>query len=92
MITRLDTGTLNEVVHGTAGVIKPDLTEEEKVDEVIAERRSLQTKTESAEATITQRKDPADKKSNAWQKLMNLLMQLRKICNQYPPLSGSSKQ
>ena len=90
MITRLDTGTLNEVVHGMAGVIKPDLTAEEKVDEVIAERRSLQTKTESAETAITQRKDPADKKSTAWQKLMNLLMQLRKICNQYPPLSWSS--
>jgi hypothetical protein len=44
----------------------------------------------------TSMSDDADQKigtenSNAWKKLMNLLMQLRKVCNQYPPreiLSG----
>jgi SWI/SNF-related matrix-associated actin-dependent regulator of chromatin subfamily A member 5 len=83
MITRLDTGTLSQVVHGTADAIKRDPTPEEKVDEVVAERRSLQTKTESV--VETERMGPADIKSNAWQKLMNLLIQLRKICNQYLP-------
>ena len=80
MITRLDNDALNEVV-GTAGTIKTEVKTEEKEETIIAERRSLQVKSEPVEAT-TQQFDVTS--GTAWQKLMNLLMQLRKVCNQWP--------
>lgn len=76
---------LNEVIHGTTRAIQPPSLLEKKVEN-LAERRSLQSQSEPVEATTIQKGDLADTKSNAWQKLMNLLMQLRKVCNQYLPL------
>ena len=87
MITRLDTGTLNEVIHGTTNAKKAPPSPSEKKAENMADRRSLQTKSGFVDTTTTQQREPADTKSNAWQKLMNLLIQLRKVCNQYPPLT-----
>jgi len=82
MITRLDTGTLNEVIHGTTKAKKAPPSPSEKKAENMADRRSLQTKSGFVDATATQKREPGDTKSNAWQKLMNLLIQLRKVCNQ----------
>ena len=78
MITRLDTAALNDVV-GTTQPIKPEFDAEDKEEPIIAEQRRLQVKLESAEVAPQQVDETT---GNAWQKLMNLLMQLRKICDQ----------
>jgi SWI/SNF-related matrix-associated actin-dependent regulator of chromatin subfamily A member 5 len=82
LITRLDTGTLKSIFEDReGGVVDEGETsfEVEMSKEVESRSKNQNLKLEGggSENSPTEGKD--------WQKLMNLLMQLRKICNQYPP-------
>jgi len=83
----LDTGALNEVFN--ASNIKNEIKEEDtsfdySFQPVGSDFSHVKMEKDTSISDITSEKiDPETNK--AWQKLMNLLMQLRKVCNQYPP-------
>jgi hypothetical protein len=81
--TRLDTLTLNEVLNGpVANGPKDADTSDDSIAFSVSTTSSLEIKQENSQSSDHDI-EPADKK--AWQKLMNLLLQLRKVCNQYAP-------
>jgi SWI/SNF-related matrix-associated actin-dependent regulator of chromatin subfamily A member 5 len=78
LITKLDTATLRDVFNGPVKA--------EDIDNVKVKKEQTVVKTDyfvDESTNPSQKIDLADSKS--WQKLMNLLIQLRKICNQYIP-------
>lgn len=74
LITRLDTSTLKEVFQGSMCEVKK---ENSSFD--FSSNREVQSLTKKEDVS-TNSETPA---GQAWQKLMNLLMQLRKVCDQY---------
>ena len=92
LITRLDTVALNDVFNGS---IKREIKEEDSSFDCSLQTVGSEISRVKMEEENTSMSDDADQKfgtenSNAWQKLMNLLMQLRKVCNQYPPAPAKS--
>ena len=92
LITRLDTGALNEVFN-------PNTSPEKEVNETRDISLDYSFETEKSDiSNVKENKsisfhgtNKIDKnKGDAWKKLMNLLIQLRKVCNQYIPLLFSS--
>lgn len=93
LMTRVDQGLLDELFHGAQEKEKTMQAQEDHEEKVWQERtEQLETLEKSGsydawqeskvilQQTIEQEQKDASKKS-AWVKLMNLLMQLRKVCN-----------
>jgi hypothetical protein len=81
LITKLDNATLRDVFKTEDKKVKMEDEVKGEDDLVVAAKERI-VKMEDGDGNI-----PKDDslRGNDWQKLMNLLMQLRKICDQYTP-------
>jgi len=70
----LDTSTINDILGGSAK------DEDTSFDFTVNKEVKSLGSTKKAASEI-----PVGDTGKDWQKLMNLLMQLRKVCNQYDP-------
>jgi SWI/SNF-related matrix-associated actin-dependent regulator of chromatin subfamily A member 5 len=84
LITRLDTGALNEVFNPNGqNEIKDE--GDTSFDSFEIKTSNVSIKKENKFPAITGENKIDTDNGNAWKKLMNLLIQLRKVCNQSPP-------
>ena len=85
LITRLDTGALNEVF--TPNTSRENEMKEERdisLDYSFeTEKSDISNIKENKSISIHGTNKIDTEKGDAWKKLMNLLIQLRKVCNQY---------
>jgi hypothetical protein len=94
LITRLDTASLNEVFDGSVKAeVKDEDLSTDLMDDIqdISQDIPRRVKQEDIKQEEIQTLDPSAQQINlqdgkAWAKLMNLLMQLRKVCDQYMPV------
>lgn len=89
MITRLDTGALKEVFNTiTNGENEVKEEEDISLDHSFKTEASDISKTKENKSISLHGTNKIDTdKGNEWQKLMNLLIQLRKVCNQSIPVT-----
>jgi SWI/SNF-related matrix-associated actin-dependent regulator of chromatin subfamily A member 5 len=83
LITRLDNATLNDVFNAS---VKPEEDKPVKEEQQLGKRGHV-----NAESKIVKPEESYPQidlqDGRAWAKLMNLLMQLRKVCDQYSSLA-----
>ena len=100
LITRLDTASLKDVFDSS---VKTEVDEEDISTNLmqdiqdISQERPSRVKQENIGKDDKSALDPSGQAINlkdgkSWAKLMNLLMQLRKVCDQYNPFFISSNQ